>query len=336
MAKAKTKRQAPPELKQIPLSKIVLGSNVRPSIDEEKLKKLKKSLIEYGQLQPVLVEPMKGKDTYKLIFGHRRFAAATEAGWDSLDCMIKYFDPEDIASTDPVIKQLVENIQRDDLSPIAEAKSYKHMQKKLGLNQSQIARLVGVTPSHINHRLAVLEKGSKKILDMVDKDKLSVSKAEAIVQIEDEDEQDKIASTAAKWGWNVSKVEEQVKTVKQSIVKVDEVAQAEAEKPASALIDPNKAIKDLDKLDVREDLSKADVSRAAVFALLRNGQDYQILEQLEAEHKVDYDHLWDYVSALDNTEVEETLKLLVTRFLSSAHRYPTLSEDIKKYYGRQE
>ena len=122
----------------------------RKHFSEEELEDLKKSIAEYGVLQPVIVK----KDNtggYFLIAGERRFRAAKLAGLSKIPAVIKDFSDRDAA-----VIAVVENVQREDLSFIEEAWAYKKLLDEYGLTQGELASKIGKKQSTISNKLRIL------------------------------------------------------------------------------------------------------------------------------------------------------------------------------------
>lgn len=144
----------PLDVRQIPLAQLRVEENVRPSLPG--LDELAASFAAQGQLQPGLAQQLPDEDgepCYRLIFGHRRLAAARQLDWETLRCEVRDVDAERT-----VPQQLVENLQRHALSPVAEARAYVALQnsQEPPLTNAAVARLVGCDPSHVSHRLTML------------------------------------------------------------------------------------------------------------------------------------------------------------------------------------
>ncbi|MEW5814590.1 MAG: ParB/RepB/Spo0J family partition protein [Spirochaetota bacterium] len=188
----------------VPLNKIEPSTNQpRQAFDEETLSELADSVREKGILQPILVE--KKDDRFKIITGERRFRAAKKAGLTAIPAIVKSFSEEEKLEI-----ALIENIQREDLTPMEEARAFLQLMNTTGLNQEIIARKVGkkrstianslrllklpdsmqaalekgtITPGHARAILAVLNPSDQKILfNRVISEELSVRKAEKLAE----------------------------------------------------------------------------------------------------------------------------------------------------------
>jgi ParB family chromosome partitioning protein len=115
----------------------------RRDFDEGALDELMESIKQYGVLQPVLVRPIPGKG-YELIAGERRFRAAKQAGLKQVPAILREYSDQQVTEI-----ALIENIQREDLNPIEEARAYEHLMGDFQLTQEAIAKKVGRSRSHI-------------------------------------------------------------------------------------------------------------------------------------------------------------------------------------------
>jgi len=128
----------------------------RTEFDEESLQELAQSIKENGLIQPVVVEISADGESFVLHAGERRWRAAQIAGLDAIPAIV--VDPVDAA--DRLTRALVENVQREDMSPLDVAKAYRRMHDELGLSDQQIADKVGKSRSSIAN--------SRRLLDLPD------------------------------------------------------------------------------------------------------------------------------------------------------------------------
>ena len=161
-------------IKEIELSQIKPNRfQPRQSFDEQKITELSQSITKHGILSPILVRET-GAGGYELIAGERRLRAAKEAGLQTAPCMID--SAEDQLSLELA---LIENLQREDLNPIEEARGYDRLKKEFSLTQDKIAEVTGKARSSIANSMRLLnlppsiiellysgdlEKGHAKIL----------------------------------------------------------------------------------------------------------------------------------------------------------------------------
>ena len=157
----------------------------RKHFEEDALLELADSIKQYGVLQPLLVR--KRKDYYEIIAGERRWRAAKLAGVKEVPVIIKDYSSQEIVEI-----ALIENIQREDLNPIEEAKAYQRLIKDYRLKQDEVAEKVSKSRAAITNSLRLL-KLDERVQDMVIEGKISSGHARTIITIEDKDKQYMIA-----------------------------------------------------------------------------------------------------------------------------------------------
>jgi ParB family transcriptional regulator, chromosome partitioning protein len=192
--------QASGSLRELPVSTVVPNPfQPRTHIDETELAELTASIEASGLLQPVIVRPRNGK--YELIAGERRWRAVQRLGWPKISAVVKDVD-------DPTLLTLalVENLQRDELSPIDEAAGYQRLGEEFELAQAEIARLVGRDRSTIANLIRLL-KLPEEIKKLIQDGELSEGHARALLAVADEAQQLTLARQAVEQGWSVRELE---------------------------------------------------------------------------------------------------------------------------------
>lgn len=164
---------------EIPLEEIRSNPyQPRKTFNEESIKELADSIKEYGIVQPIIVKKaMKG---YELVAGERRTKAARVAGLETIPAIIKEFNDQEMMEI-----ALVENIQRENLNPIDEAKAYENIIQISHMTQEELAKRFGKSRSHVTNMLGLLKLPSvtKKL---VEENKISMGHARALSKISDE------------------------------------------------------------------------------------------------------------------------------------------------------
>ncbi|RQD73901.1 MAG: ParB/RepB/Spo0J family partition protein [Candidatus Syntrophonatronum acetioxidans] len=192
----------------------------RKNIDDEKLKEMLQSIREHGVIQPVLVR--KVDQGYELVAGERRMRAAQLARLEKIPAVIRDFNDNEMLEI-----SLIENIQRENLSPLEEAEAYKRLMDEFGFNQGKIAERLGKSRPVIANTLRLLNL-EEKVKDYLKEGKISAGHARALVSIEDMDLQREVADEILKKNLTVRKVE----GVLQQLKKKREKAEKEpAKKP---------------------------------------------------------------------------------------------------------
>ncbi len=138
--------------RSIPVEKIVPNPyQPRKTFPEEEITSLAESISRNGLLQPLVVRHNREKDCFELIAGERRLRAIRRLGWDTCPALVREVEDRDMA-----LLALVENLQREELSPIEEAEGYRAIMDRFGLSQEDLARLLGLSRSHIANVLRLL------------------------------------------------------------------------------------------------------------------------------------------------------------------------------------
>lgn len=175
----------------------------RKMFDEDALIELSESIKQYGVLQPLLVQL---KDNYyEIIAGERRWRAAKLAGVKEIPVIIKDYSDQEVMEI-----ALIENIQREDLNPIEEARAYQRLIKDYRLKQDEVAEKVSKSRAAITNSLRLL-KLDKRVQEMVMEGKLSNGHARTIISIEDGDLQYAIAQKIFDEKLSVREVEKLMK-----------------------------------------------------------------------------------------------------------------------------
>lgn len=182
-------------------------SAVRPNpyqprrvFDEALLDELAKSLESSGLLQPIVVRP-GGNGTYELIAGERRTRAAERLGWSTIGAIVREVDDRTLLTF-----ALVENLQRDELSPIDEALAYQRLVEEFKASHADVAGLVGRSRSAIANALRLLRLPDG-VQDLVHRGALSMGHARALLAVDDQAEVETLAGRAVDEGLSVREVE---------------------------------------------------------------------------------------------------------------------------------
>lgn len=177
----------------------------RLAFDEGALNELAKSIKEHGIIQPLVLRKIGNK--YEIIAGERRYKAAYIAGLVKVPAVT--IDLNDNESAEVAI---VENIQRKDLSPIEEAKSYKKLLERGYLTQEQLATRMGKTQATISNKLRLLNL-SPKVQDALLNNKISERHARSLLRIEDKSKQDELLDRIIENRINVKETDEMINDI---------------------------------------------------------------------------------------------------------------------------
>ena len=175
----------------------------RSRFDDDSLNELAASIKEVGLLQPVVVTP--GKEGYVLAAGERRWRAAKRAGLKTIPAVVR----GSVGDT-TLVEALVENVQRQDLTPLEEAHAYRQLLEDYGMSQEQVADRVGKSRPAVSNTLRLLQLPGP-VQTMVDAGHLSAGAARALLGVEDEKYAIYLAEKAIHDGWSVRQVEDAVR-----------------------------------------------------------------------------------------------------------------------------
>jgi ParB family chromosome partitioning protein len=175
------------DLTELNIKEVVPNVNQpRRNFDPEKLAELTASIKEHGLVQPIVVRPYNG--SYQIVAGERRYRACKQLGLKTIPAIIKNLSDEEVTEI-----SLIENIQRQELNPIEEARAYKRLVDEFGLTQEEIAKKVSKSRPFIANFLRLLNL-SKEVLDLVEKGDISVGHARALLTLNDPSMQFIVAS----------------------------------------------------------------------------------------------------------------------------------------------
>lgn len=185
--------------KQIDIDKISANENQpRTVFDDEKIEELSTSIKENGLIQPIIVR--KYNRGYQIIAGERRYRASKLAGLKTVPCVIKDIDDKQVDTY-----AIIENIQREDLSPIEEANAYKTLIDTYNMSQTELASKVGKKQSTIANKLRLL-KLSDDVQYALKSKQITERHARAMIGLED-DKQQQILQEVLKKSLNVKQTE---------------------------------------------------------------------------------------------------------------------------------
>lgn len=198
----------------------------RRSFRAASLAELADSIRARGVLQPVLVEAA-GEGSWVIVAGERRVRAARLAGLERVPVIVRTFSPEERLEI-----ALIENLQRDDLTPIEEAKAFRQLMEIRGLTQEQVAAKVGKDRTTVTNSLRLL-KLPEKIQDAVDRGEVSAGHARALLAVTASADQQALFDRVVKRGLSVRETEQAAAAISQGR------RGAGRKRPSSAAHDPD-------------------------------------------------------------------------------------------------
>ena len=175
-------------------------SQPRKEFEEKALNELAESISKHGLLQPLLVRPLP-LGGYQIVAGERRYRACRMAGITEVPVIIR-----ELGDTETMEIALIENLQREDLTPIEEALGYQVLIDEHGFSQEEVAQSVGKSRPAIANSLRLL-KLPQSILDLVSDGKISAGHARALLTLEDERLMQELAEEIIKKDLSVRQVE---------------------------------------------------------------------------------------------------------------------------------
>ena len=180
----------------------------RKQFNSEKLQELANSLKENGIIQPIIVTT-KDEGEYELIAGERRLEASKLAGFSEIPVIIRSVSPKEQLQF-----AIIENVQREDLTAIEEAKAYQQLNEEFKLTHAQISEIVGKDRATITNFIRLL-KLSENVQQLILNDQISSGHARAILQV-DEELRDKFSQLIIKNKLSVRRAEEEAKRIKET------------------------------------------------------------------------------------------------------------------------
>jgi ParB family transcriptional regulator, chromosome partitioning protein len=197
----------PPELRELPVELVKPNpAQPRKRFDDEALQGLAGSLAERGVVQPILVRPVAG-GTYEIVAGERRWRAAQIAGLERIPAVVR--DHDDAASLEVA---LVENMAREDLNPVEEARAVAALVEELGLSREDVGKRVGRSRVAISNLLRILDLPDET-LELLESGRLTEGHGRALLMAPDQADRRRLARAAAEQGWSVRVTEDRARAV---------------------------------------------------------------------------------------------------------------------------
>lgn len=193
-------------IQDIELDKIVPNRyQPRREFSDDSIKELAETLDKDGLLQPIVVRE-DGEDHYEIIAGERRYRAAKSLNWETIPAIVNNMNDDQAASL-----ALIENLQREDLNPIDEAKAYTNLMKLNDLTQTALAKDMGKSQSYVANKLRLL-KLDDDVQKALIEGKITARHGRALLNLSDDD-QERVLKEIEEKGLNVKQTEEIAKDV---------------------------------------------------------------------------------------------------------------------------
>ncbi len=190
---------------ELPLDKIKPNPyQPRHVFDDKKIVELSQSIKEHGVFQPIIVKHVG--DDYVIISGERRYRASVRAGLKTIPAIVRDYEKSKMIEL-----AIVENLQREDLTPTEEARAYSALMSELSCNQTELAEKVGKSRSYVTNVLGILSL-PEDVLTLCDKKKISMGHARALSKLKDRDRIISLANDIIEKGLSVRAIEEIAKS----------------------------------------------------------------------------------------------------------------------------
>lgn len=176
----------------------------RRVFDKEKLDELAESILKNGVIQPINV--VKNGDRYMIVTGERRWRASKQAGMKVIPAIVREYDEPKIMEV-----ALIENLQREDLNPVEEAKGYQSLIETYSLTQEQISERVGKSRSSVANSMRLLNL-PEKVLGMLEKGVISSGHAKVLLSVNSKSEQTQVAQLIEEKQMSVRETENYIKS----------------------------------------------------------------------------------------------------------------------------
>ena len=154
----------------------------RKYFNSEELENLASSIKEKGIIQPILVRKNSTEDNYEIVAGERRWRAAQIAELHSLPVIIKKFSDQEVIEVG-----LIENVQRENLNPVEEARAYQSLSNEYNYKQDQLSKIIGKSRSHITNMIRLLEL-PEYILNLLAHEKITIGHARPLIGLPNAEE----------------------------------------------------------------------------------------------------------------------------------------------------
>jgi ParB family chromosome partitioning protein len=194
-----------PELRDVPIALIRANpAQPRTRFEPDSIAALADSIAAVGVVQPLIVRPL-GDGRYELVAGERRWRAAQSAGLETVPALIRDQDEPTRLET-----ALIENVAREDLNPVEEARACATLVEDLGISKEELSKRLGRSRPAISNLIRLLDL-PREALELIGSGALSEGHGRAILQARGVDERRRLAHDAARAGWSVRETERRAK-----------------------------------------------------------------------------------------------------------------------------
>ncbi|MEK9200213.1 ParB/RepB/Spo0J family partition protein [Ureibacillus sp. FSL E2-3493] len=198
------------QIEKIALQKLVANPfQPRKLFDDEAIEELAQSISEHGIIQPIVVRK-KGKK-YEIVVGERRFRAAKLANLEEIPAIVK-----DLTEEQMMELAILENLQREDLTPIEEAEAYESLIKKLNFTQEELAKRLGKSRPYITNHLRLLQL-PEEVRELVNNGQLSMGHGRTLLGLKNKRRIPEVANKVIKQALNVRQLEVYIKQLNEEV-----------------------------------------------------------------------------------------------------------------------
>lgn len=191
----------------------------RKVFEKEAIEELKASILEHGILQPIIVR--KSIRGFEIVVGERRYRAALEASLQTVPAVVRELSEQQMMEL-----AVLENLQREDLSPIEEAHAYQLLMKKLKLTQEEVAKRLGKSRPHIANHIRLLSL-PKDIQRYISDGKLSMGHGRALLGLKKKEKLPVLVDKIVMEGLNVRQVEQLIQQLNENVSRETKIEKTE-------------------------------------------------------------------------------------------------------------
>ncbi|MDN4494148.1 ParB/RepB/Spo0J family partition protein [Ureibacillus aquaedulcis] len=198
------------QIEKIDLQKLVVNPfQPRRIFDDEAIEELAQSIMEHGIIQPIVVRK-KGKK-FEIVVGERRFRAAKFANLKEIPAIVRSLTEDQMMEL-----AILENLQREDLTPIEEAEAYQSLIEKLNFTQEELAKRLGKSRPYITNHLRLLTL-PQEVRDLVNTGELSMGHGRTLLGLKNKRRIPEVAEKVIKHGLNVRQLENLIKQLNEEV-----------------------------------------------------------------------------------------------------------------------
>lgn len=181
----------------------------RKTFQKEAIEELKQSIIEHGILQPIIVrKSIKG---YEIVVGERRYRAAKEAGLDVVPAVVRELSEQQMMEL-----AVLENLQREDLTPIEEGTAYQMLMERLNLTQEELAKRLGKSRPHIANHIRLLSLPAR-VQTLITDGKISMGHGRALLGLQNKNKLSAVVEKVINDGLNVRQLEKLIQQINENV-----------------------------------------------------------------------------------------------------------------------